>query len=107
MKKRLRKKLRLGEFREYCFEISYQRTPDLPLDELGDELGDDFIAMIEDHGLQFGGGGPPDTWHGVVELNGRGTVTEEHRQIVAGWLEWHPRITTYTIGELVDAWHGW
>ncbi len=106
MKKRLRKKLRLGEFREFCFEISFQAPPGMSIDEF-DKLTDDFIAMIEDNGLQFGGGGPPGTCHGVVELNGRGTVTEEHRQIVALWLESHPGITTYTIGELVDAWHGW
>ena len=106
MKKRVRKKLRLGEFRELCFEISYEIVPGLSVEQC-DGLNDDFIAMIEEHGLQFGGGGSRDGWNGIVELAGRGTAAEHHRRIVAAWLESQPQIKACTVGQLVDAWHGW
>jgi uncharacterized protein YggL (DUF469 family) len=104
MKKRLRKKLRLGEFREFGFEISCRLDEGLSDDE-SERIVDDFIAMIEANGLQCGGGGVPGRWHCFVACEGRGTATEEHRQIVARWLAAHPQVTEHTIGELVDAWH--
>ncbi len=105
MKKRLRKKLRLGEFREYCFPVSFATQPDFSAADQ-DVLYDDFIDMIERNGLQFGGlcG---DNWDGMVELCGRGTATEQHRQLVSSWLENRKGITNVSVGELLDAWHGW
>jgi uncharacterized protein YggL (DUF469 family) len=104
MKKRLRKKLRLGEFREFGFEVSCRLDEDTPVDEIR-RIDDDFIAMIEANGLQCGGGSSRGRWGAFVERSGRGTVTEEHRQIVARWLETYPLFTEYTISELVDAWY--
>lgn len=56
MKKRLRKKHRLGEFREECFELTFELSETLSGEAL-DALTDRFIKVIESRDLQFGGGG--------------------------------------------------
>ena len=105
MKKRLRKKLHVGEFREFGFSVSFQTEATLSTDER-DSLLDAFIVMIEANGLQFGGGGL-DQWEGFVALDSRGTATELHRQVVQRWLEDQPHIHGVVVGKLMDAWHGW
>lgn len=86
MKKRLRKKLRLDEFREDCLPLDYNMQADLTDDERN-ETHDRFIQMIEDTGLQCGGGGRGTEWSFIVEICGRGSVTAEHRRTVLAWLE--------------------
>jgi hypothetical protein len=105
MKKRLRKKRRLGEFREFGFSVSFQFAATTSAEER-DSLFDAFIAMIEALGLQFGGGGL-NNWSGFVALDSRGTATELHRHAVRRWLENHSQIQEVVVGDLVDAWHGW
>ena len=75
MKKRLRKKLHRGEFQEFGFCVSFDLVPGLAVEERNQVL-DEFIDMIEKHGLQFGGGGR-DTWEGFVGLHSRGTETSQ------------------------------
>ena len=104
MKKRLRKKLRVGEFREDCFEITFRIDPSITLRDV-DELTDNFIAMIEHAGLQFGGGGNYE-WSGVVQGPWRGTVTSEDQKAVLEWLRQHNKIVDVLVGPLKDAWHG-
>jgi uncharacterized protein YggL (DUF469 family) len=88
VKKRLRKKRRLGEFREDCFELTFEISPALSDAEI-DALTDTFIDMIESNGLQFGGGGNR-CWSGIVQGPYRGSATESERQTVIDWLEQHP-----------------
>lgn len=104
MKKRLRKKRRLGEFREDYFELSFQIDPSLDAKTI-DALIDDFISMIEENGLQFGGGGYSD-WSGLVQGPHRGTAKESDRESVLAWLQTHPQIMKASAGPLRDAWHG-
>ncbi len=57
MKKRLRKKLRRGEFQELGFEVRFRAVDDLS-DEAFDNVADAFISQaIEANGLICGGGG--------------------------------------------------
>lgn len=105
MKKRLRKKRRIGEFREDCFEITIRFDPSLNFEEL-DAVSDEFISMIENNGLQFGGGGNA-TWTGIVEGPWRGTVTAADREKVLAWLHAHPKVVDVSAGPLRDAWYGW
>ena len=99
MRKRLRKKLRKGEFREFGFEIAFR------VKERRDELLDRFILeAIEGNGLLFGGseiGG-----FATSTANGA-SATDDQREKVRAWLEAQPEITDISIGELRDAWHGW
>ncbi|TWU09778.1 50S ribosome-binding protein YggL [Allorhodopirellula heiligendammensis] len=105
MRKRLRKKRRLGEFREDCFELTFEMSPTLNDDE-SDCLTDAFIDMIESNGLQFGGGGN-DRWSGIVQGPYRGSATESDRQTVLTWLNQHLDVLNSQAGPLRDAWYGW
>jgi uncharacterized protein YggL (DUF469 family) len=52
-----------------------------------DAVVDAFISQaIEAHGLLCGGGGTNPAWNAFVTCEGRGNVTEEHRQAVETWL---------------------
>lgn len=105
MKRRLRKKRRLGEFREDCFELAFEISPSLSDDEV-DALTDAFIDMIESNGLQYGGGGNR-LWSGIVQGPWRGSATAADRKAVLEWLEKQPHILNANAGPLRDAWHGW
>ncbi len=107
MKRRLRKKKYLGEFREDCFEIEFSIVPPHTSDE-DDAFWDAFIVgLIEGRGLQFGGGGGRDSWRGVVEVGRHGESGAAHRQAVIDWLTQHPGITDVKAGPLRDANYGW
>ena len=105
MKKRLRKKRRLGEFREDCFELIFEMSPTLNRDQL-DSVTDAFIDMIESNHLQFGGGGNG-RWTGIVQGAFRKSATESDRQTVLDWLNQHPDVLHAQAGPLRDAWYGW
>jgi uncharacterized protein YggL (DUF469 family) len=108
VKKRLRKKLRLGEFREVCFEVTFEFDATLDSSAM-DRVMDEFIEMIEANQLQFGGGGSYRSriWEGVVGGPSRGSVTAEQRASALAWLKAHPGIAGADAGPLRDAWHGW
>jgi uncharacterized protein YggL (DUF469 family) len=105
MRRRLRKKLHLGEFREYGFELSYELRPDVKDDE-ADSFLDSFIGEIESNGLFCGGGGKGSSWGFLVYRDGRGSAREEHKAKLADWLEGQPDLVTYRLGGFVDLWHG-
>jgi uncharacterized protein YggL (DUF469 family) len=44
-------------------------------------------------------------WTVFVTREGRGSVTEEHRQAIERWLAARPEVKTVQIGPLVDAWY--
>ena len=79
MRKRLRKKRHLGEFREWGLPIAIQRThPDG-----SDGFLDGFIAQaIAAHGLAFRGGGHGDRLAGVIEVGRTADPTEARLQHV-------------------------
>ena len=97
--RRLRKKLRVGEFQEFGFDISFSLRPELPeADTI--RFWDEFILeAIENHSLAFGGG-----TEGFVTAWGRGTTTDTHREIVRAWLTSRPEVVSAQAGPLVDAW---
>mgnify|MGYP000296635990 CR=1 FL=1 len=103
MKKRLRKKLHKGEFRELGFELDYDYTGDLE-GEPFDQFWGDWIRMIESLGLECGGGGAGHQNYFIIKY--RGSVSVEQRQAVIDWLGKHPDIANVTAGQLRDAWYG-
>jgi uncharacterized protein YggL (DUF469 family) len=103
LRKRLRKKKRLGEFREYGFHIRFLMPGTTA--QQWDSLLDEWIDFIESQRLQFGGGFSEEC-EGFVERNGRGSVTVEQRQAVSEWLANHPAVTEFRLSDPVDAWHG-
>lgn len=104
MKKRLRKKLRLGEFRQFGFEVAFSLPEDLG-DEGVDAFCEAFIGeAIETPGLMCGGGCGR-VWDVFVVRSGRASTAEEDRRNVRAWLERHPLVSGIRIGPRVDAWH--
>jgi uncharacterized protein YggL (DUF469 family) len=105
VRKRLRKKLHVGEFQELGFEVRFLVADNLSHDTF-DALVDAFISQaIEAHGLLCGGGGKNPEWSVFVTREGRGSVTAEHRQTIERWLAARPEVKIVQIGPLVDAWH--
>lgn len=98
--RRLRKKLRVGDFQQFGFEVSFSLRPGLAeADSI--RFWDDFVLeAIERNGLAFGGG-----TEGFVTAWGRGTATDVHREAVRAWLSSRPEVVSADVGPLVDAWH--
>ena len=107
MRKRLRKKKRVGEFQELCFELRAELRSDLDDAEL-EGFVDRLIDTVEARKLSFGGGaGRNQLLEGVVTRDGRGSTTEDDRAALAAFLEAEGIIVRHDVGALVDAWYGW
>lgn len=103
--RRQRKKLRLGEFREFGFSVSAELRA--PLDDQRHEaLVDVFLAeCIEANGMLFGGG-INETLDGYITASqDRSSATDQHREIVKAWIENRAEFVNAKVGALSDAWH--
>ena len=98
--RRLRKKLRIGEFQELGFRVLFEFRP--PFAENQNlEFWDAFILQaIEGNGLAYGGG-----TDGFVSSWRRGSATETHREAVRSWLGSRAEVASVKVGPLIDAWH--
>ena len=102
--RRLRKKLHLGEFTEYGFNVNFELNKPVTDEEIEAFLDLFLDDAIEKNGLIYGGGFGV-TFDGFVILEKNGSATEEHRQLIKSWLESKKEIKKLQVGELVDAWH--
>lgn len=106
MKKRLRKKKRVGEFKEFGFKAGFRFSDQVAKNARNDLLNRFIEDAIERNGLQFGGGGGGNEWNGFVALNkSRGSTLEKHRQAVEHWFQQEPEIREYYLTDMVDAWN--
>lgn len=99
--RRLRKKMRVGEFQEMGFNFSIELDQVLD-DGSAESLIDAFIAeLLVPRDLEFGG------WvsGGFICRAGRGSATEDDRQAVQAWWQERPQVRAVVVGELIDAWH--
>ena len=104
MKKRLRKKLRRGEFQEFGFSLAWQFSPQR--DAPGRDLFlDALLERITALGLTFGGGGGMAQGGGFVCKAERGSPSEANRLEVAAWFPEQGADVAGSVGPLVDAWH--
>lgn len=99
--RRLRKKLRVGEFQEFGFSLSARVKDTAEAEALGDRF---ILEAMDANGLLFGGY-TGDYLEGFVCLYGRGSVSEEQRAAVEAWLRAQPGLEEVTVGPLEDAWH--
>ncbi len=98
MNKRLRKKLRRGEFTELGFEVLLKTHLDTA--EAIHSWVDDLISFTEGRDLGVGGG------HiSFYVTRYRGSCTEEDRQAYHQWLGSQPIVASWTIAPLSDAWY--
>ena len=102
--RRLRKKLHVGEFSEFGFDLRLAFVAGLS-DTEGEAFWHAFIVdLVEARGLSFGGGGSGRGMQGFVARAGRGSATEDDRRALAEWLDARPDVDTVHVGPLVDAW---
>jgi len=97
--RRLRKKLRVGEFAEMGCHIDIR----LSSTEAWDQTLDHLITFVEHRQMAFGGGGDEKTIRGFVTKMGRGTLTETDRSDMLTWLENQPHFEAFKVSPLLDA----
>ncbi|GGJ92206.1 YggL family protein [Pseudomonas matsuisoli] len=106
MKRRLRKKLYLGEFQEHAFELKVSFKEALDEDAL-DTFLDAFIDYVEARELDYIGGFDPKWLEGTVMANKRyASPSEDDRKALESWLNARSEVTNVEISELFDAWYG-
>ncbi len=99
---RLRKKLRVDEFKELGFDVAWQLNEDITSDELDAFIDKFFAEVIQPNGLGFGGEG--DTlWHGLICTQKLGCCTDENRKAVEQWLAANGA-TSVAVSDLYDVW---
>lgn len=103
----MRKKRRVGEFREMGFEMRTQLQAGLSESERNAFL-DRWLVALESRKLGFGGSYTVDgKFEGFVTAAGRGSASEEDRAALTLWLQQDQAVVTSEIDALRDAWHGW
>lgn len=102
MRKRLRKKKRLAEFKECGFDVcAVLRVED------AEAFVGRWIAAVEANGLAFGGRVGGDGLDGFVTRFTRGGATAEHRMGIVAFLDGDATVVHHEVGGLRDAWYGW
>lgn len=104
MKRRLRKKLRLKEFQEMGFHLSYRFANGTPVAVRDRHLAE-FIDFIEGQQLTCGGGGDESVSYFIAHVP-RGSVSEAQQAAVKAWLATRTEVAAVQTGPLVDAWYG-
>jgi uncharacterized protein len=105
LKRRLRKKLHVGEFQVFGFEVSVKFKSNLSETD-SDKLYDEFIGEIEANKLLFGGGGGFESMQGFVTgSKNYQSPTIAQREKIKNWLENHREIAQCKVGNFKDAWY--
>lgn len=105
MKKRLRKKYRVGEFRELCFEFTIDYKGDVQSPECIQFLNAFVEDCIEANGLNCEGCLTNEGCNITARAEDPTQTSEEQRQAVRAWLEGRSDVELVSFGELVDAWY--
>ncbi len=103
MKKRLRKKKRVGEFTEWGRQLVICRNSQEGFDEFLDAFIDE---AIEANGCYCGGGGSADKLNFIVELGRRVHDPDARMASIESWLGSRPDVGTWKVGPEFDIWHG-
>lgn len=105
MKKRIRKKLNLGEFRETGFEITWKPGEISEADF--DSFIQQFLDALESRGLVFGGGcSTDDSWEGIVARSRRYSCPDDaDKEFVSNWFQNRTDVKEFTLGHDVDLWY--
>ena len=107
MKKRLRKKYRVGEYQEFGFALELELAQEGKGGEAPEMLQRFLNDAVEANQLCASGGGHGNKWQFFLcSCTRHGSVTEEQRQQVMNWLAGAPGLASHLVGPLVDAWYG-
>ncbi len=104
MKRRLRKKLYLGEFAVLGFEFSC--TLKFDTEDAYDSWLDQLIEFIERRDLCMGGGGDIKSFSAFIcSAHRYKSAVDDDREAVKNWLESSGVVSNVVIGGLVDAYY--
>jgi uncharacterized protein YggL (DUF469 family) len=103
MKKRLRKKKHIGEFKELGFLLEAKLN--LQTDEELDRFNDEFLDYIEKENMHIGGGMGMDDLSLYVCTGVVNTGNAEARENLISWMDKHENVTEVNAGELKDAYY--
>jgi hypothetical protein len=103
MRKRLRKKKHLGEFKEFGCELIIERNTKSDFNEFLYAFIDD---AIEANDCYCGGGGKEDHWEFIIELGCQSDKPEGRLKKICNWLDGREDVKDYKTGELIDLWYG-
>lgn len=100
--RRLRKKLRVDEFQEFGFDITWTFDDSVSEEQI-DFIVDQFVDdVIEPRKLGFHGGGHKE-WEGIIATQMIGQCTEDDRAAVtAFWAD--KAVSNVEVSELYDIW---
>lgn len=107
-KKRLRKKLRVGEYTELCFEVDFAvKFVDRQHEE---KMLDDFVDFVESQGLSCCGSTKVDL---LTQTSTSSFVVADYKKCVEittqdtfkQWLENNTVLLSVTVSNLKDVWH--
>ena len=99
MRKRVRKKKNLKEFKEFGCEIKIELDPATDFNEF---LDDYIYNVIEKNGMRFGGGCTVEDFDGYVEL-GKRDIYQENINVLEQWLANHPSVIKWVLSLPEDA----
>ena len=104
MKKRLRKKKHIGEFKIWGVPITIKRAMKTNFDSFLDKFIEEAIEASD---CYFGGGGgKEDHLEGFIELGHSSEQPESRLNKISKWLDERTDIEKYVTGELIDVWYG-
>ena len=103
MKKRLRKKKHLGEFKEIGFDFKICFTPIFE-DEKHIEMINNIYLLVEQHGFTAGGSCTKESFDGYMAVLSWRINANEMKEKLQSALLSLPEVTSVFFGENTDAW---
>ncbi len=103
MKKRLRKKRHIGEFKEWGVSVAVCVKKEA---DFSDFLYDFIEQAVDCVDCYFAGGEETDCFEGFVELGKGSDTPEEKLQEICAWLSARTDVAKYATGRITDAWYG-
>ena len=107
LNRRQRKKLRVGEFQEFIFQLdaTFKSAMDATAYEA---FIDAFTGLADAKGLSVWGMGgrlPITQTCAWIQKSGRGSPAQADRDALVTWLLERPDVATAVAGDFVDGWH--
>lgn len=101
----MRKKLRVGEFQEFGFQVEVKFKLNLS-ESVSNKFYSDFIAVIEENKLAFGGGSSHESLYGFVSgWEKYRSPTDAQKDKIENWLNGKTEIAEFKVGNFKDAWY--
>ncbi len=106
MNKRLRRKKRVGEFKELAFETGFRFSDNLTDKEYDDFLDRFILEAVENNSLECGGGGDRREFTCFLcSSKKRQSANKEQQEILRQWYLSESLVLEFFINDFVDAWY--